>query len=397
MMKQSEILLAGKKLILFFLFFGSLYASDQFETTKTCKGCHPVIYSEFYESAHRKSSIFEDEIHKAIWDKHPNKAKDKYSCAKCHTPTDTRVINALNEAKKAVPKKEAIQTQEAISCVYCHSITDVEKHSTPHDKNILTSKKKTIFSADKNNRDGKIIYKEEKSLFGLFKKTSGSPFHNIDYSNKGFYTGKMCMGCHSHFENSHGQNICTVEETGANNEEKNCISCHMPKIDGSATTIKITKKHTFHGFAGARNKPQMLAKYLKLGFNNTTTGFEVTVKNEATHKFLTHPLRLAKLNIRVNNGSKTTKLKSVPFFRILGNKGKPTMPWLATEVFKETMLKAGEKRTIKYDTKLKSGDIVEVEFGYYLVNPKMHKKLNLESSEEATKFNILKTEFFTVQ
>ncbi len=75
-----------KKTILFFLFLGSLYATSQFETSKTCKGCHPTIYSEFYESAHRKASIFEDEIHKAIWDKHPSKAKDKYTCNECHTP-----------------------------------------------------------------------------------------------------------------------------------------------------------------------------------------------------------------------------------------------------------------------------------------------------------------------
>ncbi len=254
-----------------------------------------------------------------------------------------------------------------------------------------------IFAANKDNRDGKIIYKEEKSFFGMFKKTSGSPFHNIDYTNQNFYTGKMCMGCHAHKENAHGQNICRVDETGASNEEKNCITCHMPQVKGSATTIKITKKHTFHGFAGVRNKPEMLAKYLIFGFKKITSGFDITIKNLATHNLLIHPLRLGKLNIRVNDGTKTTKLKSIPFVRILGHDGKPAMPWVATGVFKDTMLKAGEQRAIKYDTVVKTGDIVEVEFGYYLVNPKMHKILNLENSEEATKFFILKTEFFTVK
>lgn len=52
-------------------------------------------------------------------------------------------------------------------------------------------------------------------------------------------------------------------------------------------------------------------------------------------------------------------------------------------------------RTLKYDTKVHSGDFVEI--GYYLVNPKMHKKLNLTDNKEATKFNILKTESFIVQ
>ena len=383
-----------KKLILIiFLVLGSLYATSEFETSKTCKGCHPTIYGEFYESAHRKSSIFNDDIHKAIWSKHPISKKEIYICNKCHTPSDTRITDALLGKKKAIPLKDKHQMEEADSCVYCHSIQSIEHHAKPNNINVLTKEPKMIFAANPDNRDGKIIFKEETSFFGMFKKTSGSPFHNIDYTNKNFYTGNMCMGCHAHFENGHGQNVCTNEQSGAENEEQNCISCHMPKVKGSATTIKITKKHTFHGFAGARNKQKMLAKYLTLGFNKTASGFEVTMQNLATHNLLMHPLRLGKLNVRVN----TTKLKSIPFFRKLGHNGKPAMPWAATEVFKETMLKAGEKRTIKYDTVVKSGDIVEVEFGYYLVNPKMIKKLDLQNSEEANKFFILKTEFFTVK
>ncbi len=383
--------------MLIFIFISSLYSTTEYETNNTCKGCHPTIYNEFYNSAHRKSSIFTDEIHKAIWDKHPNKAKNKYTCNECHTPTDKRITDALNNEKEAVPVQNNIQTKEAISCVYCHSIKDVEKHSSAHDKNVLNKEPKMIFAADKNNRNGKILFGEKTSFFGLLKKTSGSPFHNIDYSNKGFYDGKICMGCHARFENSHGQNLCTVEEMGAQNEEENCITCHMPQVKGSATTIKITKEHTFHGFAGTRNKPEMLAKYLTLDFEKTNDGFNIKIKNLATHNLLLHPLRLGKLNIRINNGTKTIKLKSIPFFRILGDKDKTTMPWLATRVFKDNMLKANEARTIKYNTKINSGDIVEVEFGYYLVNPKMLKKLNLQNNKEATKFNLLKTKFFTVK
>jgi len=382
-----------KKIILLLLFILNLYSSTHYETSKTCKGCHPTIYGEFYESAHRKSSIFEDDIHKAIWKLHPQKAKNKYSCNECHTPSDVRITNALANELDAVPQENTVQKEEAISCVYCHSITDIKKHASPYDESVLTKEKKMIYAANKNNRDGKIMFKEESSFFGLLKKTSGSPFHNIDYSNKGFYTGQMCMGCHAHFENEHGQNVCTVENAGASNEEKNCITCHMPQVKGSATTIKITKKHTYHGFAGSRNKPEMLAKYLVFDFKQTATGFNVTLQNKATHNLLLHPLRLGKLNIRVN----TKQLKSTPFMRILGANNKPAMPWAATGIYKDTMLKAGEVRTINYEVDIKSGDIVEVEFGFYLVNPKMIKKLKLQDSKEATQFKILKTEFYTIK
>ena len=384
-------------ILLVMISFITLNAQESLVSSETCKGCHPTIYSEFYNSAHRKSSIFEDPIHNAIWNKHPNKAKNKYTCNECHTPSDVRITNALKYAKDASPVKNNVQTKEAISCVFCHSINIIEKHAKPYNKIILNNnvnvKRPILYAANKNNRKGKILYKEEKSFFGIFKKTSGSPFHDIDYTNKDFYTGNMCMGCHAHFENSHKQNICTVEQAGASNEKQNCITCHMPQVKGSATTIKITKQHTFHGFAGTRNKPEMLAKYIDFKLNKTNDNFELTITNKATHNLLLHPLRLGKLNVRVN----TTKLKSTSFMRILGKNKKPAMPWLATNVLKNTMLKANESRTIKYNTKLKSGDTVEVELGYFLVNPKMHKKLNLQNNEEVTKFNTIKIQYFNIK
>ena len=385
-----------KKITLLFVMIANLFATTQYQTSKTCKGCHPTIYDEFYSSAHRKASIFEDDIHKAIWDKHPNSKKELYNCNECHTPTDTRITNALAQGTTALPIENKIQTHEAIGCIYCHSIKDIEQHSTPYNKNILVDnnkKRPTLFAGNKDNRNGKILFKEKSSFFGMFKETSGSPYHDIDYTNKDFYTAKMCMGCHAHFENSHGQNVCSVEQNGANNEEQNCITCHMPKIQGSITTIKFTKEHRFHGFAGVRNKPKMLAKYLTFDFAKLSNGFNITVTNLATHNLLIHPLRLGKLNVQINNKS----INSVSFARILGKDGKPSMPWNATEVFKNTMLKAKESRVIKYDINVKSGDIIDIEFGYYLVNPKLHKKLNLLNSDKAIKFYVLKTQSFKVK
>ena len=379
----------------FILALGTLFASTELETSNTCKGCHPIIYSEFYNSAHRKSSIYEDEIHAAIWEKHPDKAKDRYSCAKCHTPSDVKLKDALDKGEKAVPQNNKVQVQEAISCVFCHSISDIKEHGR-HNENILTDEPKMIFSADKNNKSKKVIFKEQSSFFGMFKKTTGSPFHNIDYTNENYYTAKMCMGCHSHLKNSLGQELCSVDMSGANNEKKNCITCHMPKVSGSSTTIKITKEHAYHGFAGARNKPELLAKYIKLDMRKSDGGFEITIKNEATHNLFLQPLRVAQLNVKVVKKEGSVELKPMSFVRMLGKDGKPAMPWEADSVYKDNMIKTNEARAVKDDTALQSGDTVEVQFGYYLVNPKVLKKLGLENSKEATKFRVLKTRFFTI-
>ena len=138
----------------------------------------------------------------------------------------------------------------------------------------------------------------------------------------------------------------------------------MPKVEGSYGSVQMTKKHRFHGIAGMRNKKEMMTKYLKMSFKQTKIGFEVTLKNEAKHNLLLHPLRLGLLKVKVISDSKVTNLKPIPFFRILGTKGKPSMPWLATEVVKENMLKADEIKTYKYDTLVKDGDKV----GYYYID-----------------------------
>ena len=91
----------------------------------------------------------------------------------------------------------------------------------------------------------------------------------------------------------------------------------MPKVKGSATSIVISKKHTFHGFAGAHNNPKMLAKYLIIEFKKTTDGFEIILTNNAMHNLLLHPLRLAKLDVMVNDGKSITKLKSKWFIEII--------------------------------------------------------------------------------
>ena len=371
----------------------NIYANEFIDST-TCKGCHPTIYGEFYDSSHRKASIFENKVHKAMWDLHPDKQKESYTCATCHTPTDLELLKNLEENKKAMPENNNVQTQEAISCVYCHSIKDVENHAKSN-KNIISEEEKVFYSANENNRDQKNkSFKDEVSLFGMMKEKSGSPFHKIDYSNDNFYTGKMCMGCHSHMQNDNNFDLCRMDEKGAKDEETNCISCHMPKIPGSATSIKITKEHRFHGFASGSKNQDLLAKYIKIDFKENINDFEVSIKNEAAHNLFLQPLRLAQLKVSILRDSKTINLDTKSFARIIGKDGKPTMPWIADSEIENNMLKANERRVINYDFKLQKNDKIEVIFGYYTVNPKMIEKLNLQDDEESKKFNIIFSKFF---
>ncbi len=357
-----------------------LFASSNEADLASCQQCHPTITEEFESSMHKRSTIYDDKVHKAIWDKHPGKEKGDYSCAKCHT----------SSTETAEP------AHEGITCISCHTIKGAEHHAQSN-TNVHTTEPKTFYSAEAGRESEKVVYKTTTSWFGMNKTTVGSAYHDIDYTNKSYYDGKMCMGCHSHKQNSHQFDVCRTEEAGAKDTKSNCITCHMPKIDGTATTVRLSKQHTFHGFAGARVKPQMLSEYVVLTYNKAANGFEIAVENKAPHSLLTHPLRVVQLKATLIRDTKQTPLKTHTFVRLIGKDGKPSMPWVANEVVKDTMIKAHEKRVVAFDDTVQSGDRIEVILGFYVVNPKVVNKLGLQDEKELTKFTILKSQYFTVE
>jgi len=348
----------------------SLYSSK----IELCKTCHPKIYREFQQSQHRKSIPKLDKVHGAVWNLHPLSKKTDYKCAKCHSPKEN----------------------EGVTCLTCHTIVDIEEHSKSN-KNIYETKPKTLYSAQKGSEDKKIIYHEKSYFFGLFTKTEGSPYHNIDYTNKNYYDANMCMGCHSHKSNSSGFVVCKTDKKGVSNSGKNCITCHMPQVKGSATTIRKSETHAFHGFAGVRNYHEMLSKYIDLEYKKSTDGFDIIIKNKAPHDLLTHPLRVVKLVTNIKRDDKRVELKPHTFAKILAKDNKPAMPWLANSFLKNDMIKANENRVVKFEYKLKKGDKIEVKLGYFIVNPKAVKKLGLKSEKGLSQFVTLKSATFYVK
>ncbi len=341
----------------------------------TCQKCHPKIYKEYQTSAHKNASIYNDPIHKAIWDLHPAKKKENYKCAKCHTPSDKQLV-----ASKGLPSENPSQLHEPISCLSCHQIESIEEHEKAN-KNIYIKDKKTFFTANEAKKGTKLIYHDKKSFFGLFKTRVGSPYHDIDYTNENFYNANLCMGCHSHKQNGKSFMICDLEVKEDNTSKETCISCHMPKVKGSFVNQKNSGVHAFHGATALVDKPQKLSKYVKLSLEKQDKGFSIMIENKAQHTLTPQPLRLAKLRVSIVRGDKKIPLEEKIFQKIIGTEGKPSMPWLATEVLKDTLIKAFEKRKVSYDVDLEVGDEVLVEFGYHIVNPAIAKKLGLDGAK----------------
>ncbi len=369
------------KLALFLLFSFSFFLEAReipLNSSKVCQKCHPLIYKEFKASMHAKASIFNDPVHKVIWEGHPAKKNKNYKCKKCHTPVDTQL--------KGLPKPNEIQLHEPISCVYCHRIKSIEEHAKSN-INVLDKRGDTLFGARESQKGEKDVeFGVKSSFFGLVTKEHGSPFHKIDFSNENFYNGKLCMGCHSHKQNAHGFNVCKMD--APLDEKQNCITCHMPKVKGSFSTIKKTPTHRFHGFAGVSSNPELLSKYVDLKLRQNKNGWYIEVHNKASHELFLHPMRLGELRIYRERDGKRELLKTERFFKILGSNNKPSPPWVATQVLKNMHLKADETRSYVIDG-LHKGDHIEVVLGYYKVNPKIAKKLGL-NEKEVSRFRVLK-------
>jgi len=372
-----------------------LYGLSTFQSSKACQKCHPLIYKEHYASQHTHASIFKDPIHKAVWDAHPLKKKELYSCAKCHTPNDKQALIALNEHKKYMPDNTE-GSREGVSCVSCHKIESIE-HGKVSNTNILTKDAKKLFSAresEKNVKDKKFQLSSE--FFGLVTKKSGSPYHNIDFSNELFYNGNLCMGCHSHKENANRLKVCDTKlQEHPNTKEINCITCHMPKVKGSFTTMYDSKTHRYHGFSGSIHQPQMLAKYVTIEMQKNGAGFDILITNQANHALLLHPMRVGELQVSIERSGQKTALEPVEFVRILGKEDHPAPPWIADRVLKNTQIQAKEQRKIHFNYPLQKGDKLSVALGHYIVSKEVAKKFGLD--ETLTKFILLKEEHFDVK
>jgi len=347
----------------------------KFASNESCKSCHPTIYLEYQKAMHSKATIFKDPIHKAAWEISPDFKKRQYTCGTCHTPADTTMIGALEHNLTMVPDINSTSGgNDGVACAYCHRIEAI-KHGEKQNINIIN--------------------KTEKLFLGRLKEPIYNSFHKTT-QNKNFKNGNVCVGCHSHYKNDYDINICSTND---HNEldSANCVSCHMPKVDGEPSVISKKKTHAYHGFAGIHNDIGKLTKYISIEILRGTDRFFIAINNKSPHALTLHPMRMMRLKVSVIRDKNVTTFKAKDFVRILGKDGNLTTPWTAQEIVKNTSIKGNEKRVSTYMYALKDKDIVNVELGYYLLNPKIAKSLKLSDDKELNRFILIKQKFFNIK
>ena len=349
-----------------FLFFCTITHAKYLDS-ETCKECHEDIHYEHMKSMHAKSSLFTDEVHRKV----KNAVnKDKYSCALCHMPSTKNLASMIRGIEQ--PNERDVRQTDGVSCIYCHQIRDIY-HGKQYNINFSNAKAG-----------------EKPTMYGNLINPDDSDKHHAK-SNEIYKNSEVCMGCHSHKQNSKEFEVCNTKNEY--DKTSNCIGCHMPKAPGG--NEKFNKKgrdeYATHEFLGIRST-EMIKKAVKLELAYKDEVLELTITNKMGHAIITHPMRLKFAKTVITRDSKViwSNFKDSPiedkeatFIIVFKNaEDKVSMPHQAIGYKLNRNLKASTSKTVKYDVpKLQKGDEVKTTWISYIVNPKIAKKLQITTPD----------------
>ena len=240
---------------------GDLIPTDFFLTSETCasKGCHPDIYKQWNESAHRFSSFNNQWYRKSIvYMQEVNGIQPSKWCGGCHDPAI--LLNGVMDK----PIRENLHTpaaQAGLACTACHSIERVKDTMGNSGYVIKYPPLHDIASSD-----NRIIRSLHNYLIRLdpepHRKSFLKPFHREN-------TAEFCSTCHkvhldfpvNNFKWVRGFNDYDqwqksgVSHQGAlsfyyPDKPKKCVDCHMPLVD-SKDAGNINGKVHSHRFPAA--------------------------------------------------------------------------------------------------------------------------------------------------
>ncbi len=351
------------KVIILILLLLSINIQAKYLDSKTCQECHEDIHYEHMKSMHSKSSIFSDEVH----DKVKNAVnKNKYGCALCHMPS-TKNLSAMIRGMEQ-PDSNKVRQTDGVSCMYCHQIRKLH-YGKIYNINFV------------NSNDG-----PKPTMYGYLKNAEDSDEHYVQ-TNDMYENSEVCMGCHSHKQNSKSFEVCNTKDEF--DKTSDCIGCHMPKAAGG--NEKFNKKgrdeYATHNFLGVHSA-EMIKKAVKLELSYDKETIELVITNKMGHAIITHPMRLKFAKTVVKRGPKViwsnfdkspVEDKEATFIIVFKDTlDQPSMPHHAIGYKLNRNLKANQSKTIHYKVDgLQKGDEITTTWISYIVNPKIAKKLKL--------------------
>lgn len=203
--------------------------SARYQSSNSCKGCHPGIYKYWTNSMHSHSisdPVFQMAYARAIVN---YGVKVREFCLSCHSPT--------TNITKDYDLKDPI-SQEGITCDFCHTVT-----------NVIEGKPKNSFEVQLGD-----------TKFG--PKPGIEPIGGMEFRYSALHkSAKLCAGCHE-LESDNGVKVLgTYTEWGSSIYAQRgiqCQNCHMPElfdVPAVAPNIRETSNMAHaHEFLGGHSQ-----------------------------------------------------------------------------------------------------------------------------------------------
>lgn len=345
-------------------------AQPKWESSSTCKECHPQIHEEWQASMHRRAGLKGDPVFAGLWPIFADAMKrgqgqEVFFCALCHTPAADRLQQFVSG--QAVPSPDDPEQAEGVSCHFCHSITGLQ--DTPVAPIYTLSVGDTYFGIHPDAEpDG--------------HKVQVSALHR---------TSQVCAGCHGYLK-LNDVSVCNLQTEEWSGKE-NCLGCHMPVVLGPPSLTSDQPTHYSHLFPGAHFAEMIgWAATLKMTATPQDQRYMLTINifNQNAHKLpSTQPFRMVFLKVTAfdaqgqvvwgNFKDNPQEDQGAVFVKLFGKGDKVGVPtWEATRVALDTRIgpRSEVERFYEIPRDLKPVRITAQLF-YYLVPPQAFKNFNL--------------------
>lgn len=376
-------------------------------SSEMCKSCHQEIYQQWKRSMHAQSTALDDPIHSTFYnmvvgdptmENVVHKASGKFPvCLQCHAP---------NAARDKTTKLDAMAAYaEGVNCVACHTLSKyngvkgedgkvrlglkayevADTLQAPSGFNLALNRLKSAGSAglfgealvtadtgDKPNPHlGEPVEVDGKEIPAL--PMEGNP--------RLMRTNAACMGCHDQRNNPQGVPLCmTGGEYMMSQTNVNCLSCHMPVVDGIAN----------HAMGGGHSH-EILRRSVVFDVTSEPMGdtlrTTVLLQNQQPHSLPTGaPFRNMYLKLTAyddygevvweNAAGHPGKDDPQAFmaYTLADDAGNPAAPPVATKPGQDTRLKPHETRELSYEIPAEGVALVRGELYYNLLWPQLVKK-----------------------
>lgn len=359
-------------LILFSGFIGVALAKKPLHhvSAKECKTCHEDIYTQWKGSMHANSTALKNPIHGAFYkavigspEQEGIKNKGKYPvCLQCHAPA------AAKDGKTNLLANPVYN--EGVNCVACHTISRF-KGTKKAEGGLNLGTQAYEFSATSLQGPG-TNHTSPDSQHPIFQNSA-----NPDV----FKTNAVCMGCHEQRKNSNKVALCqTGDEIVTSDGDTNCLSCHMPTVNGKAD-------HSLLGGHSATMVSKGLLVTMTIAKKQKTLEVNLKLTNQLPHKFPTGaPFRNVYIKLTAYNQqgqevwasssshpAKDDK-KAMLMYSLGDAEGNPAPPPKATQVLNDTRLKPHETRELNYSLSRENIAKLTAIAYYDLLLPVMKKK-----------------------